>query len=73
MPQFISPEAQLLLRSLFKRNPANRLGKSLSPFFNIVSALNANATNMLININIKYAVLIDLLIRSRVVDLKNTF
>jgi len=26
MPQFISPEAQLLLRSLFKRNPANRLG-----------------------------------------------
>lgn len=26
MPQFISPNAQLLLRTLFKRNPANRLG-----------------------------------------------
>uniref|UniRef100_A0A8D0KNV9 non-specific serine/threonine protein kinase n=1 Tax=Salvator merianae TaxID=96440 RepID=A0A8D0KNV9_SALMN len=26
MPQFLSPEAQSLLRMLFKRNPANRLG-----------------------------------------------
>ena len=26
MPQYLSPEAQSLLRSLFKRNPANRLG-----------------------------------------------
>ena len=26
MPQFLSTEAQLLLRSLFKRNPKNRLG-----------------------------------------------
>ncbi|KAF0295968.1 Ribosomal protein S6 kinase alpha-2 [Amphibalanus amphitrite] len=26
MPQFLSPEAQSLLRVLFKRNPANRLG-----------------------------------------------
>ncbi|XP_043573429.1 ribosomal protein S6 kinase 2 alpha-like isoform X1 [Chiloscyllium plagiosum] len=26
MPQFLSPEAQSLLRALFKRNPANRLG-----------------------------------------------
>uniref|UniRef100_T1JMJ2 non-specific serine/threonine protein kinase n=1 Tax=Strigamia maritima TaxID=126957 RepID=T1JMJ2_STRMM len=26
MPQFLSPEAQLLLRALFKRNPVNRLG-----------------------------------------------
>ena len=26
MPQFLSPEAQSLLRQLFKRNPANRLG-----------------------------------------------
>ncbi|XP_067950980.1 ribosomal protein S6 kinase 2 beta-like isoform X2 [Watersipora subatra] len=26
MPQFLSPEAQALLRALFKRNPANRLG-----------------------------------------------
>lgn len=33
MPQFLSPEAQSLLRMLFKRNPANRLGASppLSP------------------------------------------
>lgn len=28
MPQFLSPEAQGLLRALFKRNPANRLGKT---------------------------------------------
>lgn len=27
MPQFLSSEAQSLLRALFKRNPANRLGK----------------------------------------------
>ncbi len=27
MPQFLSPEAQSLLRMLFKRNPLNRLGK----------------------------------------------
>jgi p90 ribosomal S6 kinase len=26
MPPFLSPEAQALLRALFKRNPANRLG-----------------------------------------------
>merc|ERR1719336_2824601 len=26
MPQYLSPEAQALLRALFKRNPANRLG-----------------------------------------------
>jgi len=26
MPEFLSPEAQSLLRALFKRNPANRLG-----------------------------------------------
>lgn len=29
MPQFLSPEAQQLLRALFKRNPLNRLGKIL--------------------------------------------
>lgn len=29
MPQFLSPEAQGLLRCLFKRNPANRLGKNI--------------------------------------------
>uniref|UniRef100_A0A915KBC8 non-specific serine/threonine protein kinase n=1 Tax=Romanomermis culicivorax TaxID=13658 RepID=A0A915KBC8_ROMCU len=28
MPQFLSPEAQSLLRALFKRNPQNRLGSS---------------------------------------------
>ncbi|KAF6774817.1 hypothetical protein AHF37_05675 [Paragonimus kellicotti] len=27
MPQFLSPEAQSLLRALFKRTPSNRLGK----------------------------------------------
>ena len=26
MPQFLSPDAQSLLRALFKRNPTNRLG-----------------------------------------------
>ena len=26
MPQFLTPEAQSLLRALFKRNPQNRLG-----------------------------------------------
>jgi len=26
MPQFLSAEAQSLLRALFKRNPLNRLG-----------------------------------------------
>ena len=30
MPQFLSPDAQSLLRMLFKRNPANRLGKCMS-------------------------------------------
>ena len=33
MPQEISPEAQALLRVLFKRNPANRLGSSMHTFF----------------------------------------
>lgn len=28
MPQFLSPEVQSLLRALFKRNPANRLGNT---------------------------------------------
>ena len=26
MPEYLSPEAQSLLRALFKRNPINRLG-----------------------------------------------
>lgn len=29
MPGFLSPEAQALLRALFKRNPANRLGAGM--------------------------------------------
>lgn len=33
MPQFLSAEAQSLLRALFKRNPANRLGWFLFFFF----------------------------------------
>uniref|UniRef100_A0A8C0V7B7 non-specific serine/threonine protein kinase n=1 Tax=Cyanistes caeruleus TaxID=156563 RepID=A0A8C0V7B7_CYACU len=35
MPQFLSTEAQSLLRALFKRNPANRLGKTI--FFSLPS------------------------------------
>jgi len=31
MPQNLSPEAQALLRVLFKRNPANRLGSGMYP------------------------------------------
>ena len=30
MPEFLSPEAQALLRALFKRNPLNRLGAGLT-------------------------------------------
>lgn len=33
MPQFLSPEAQSLLRMLFKRNPANRLGINFKLIF----------------------------------------
>ena len=29
MPPYLSPEAQSLLRALFKRNPANRLGAGM--------------------------------------------
>ena len=32
MPEYLSPEAQLLLRALFKRNPVNRCGTLLVPF-----------------------------------------
>ncbi|CAF1038971.1 unnamed protein product [Didymodactylos carnosus] len=35
MPQYLSPEAQSLLRSLFKRNPVNRLGAGVDGFDNI--------------------------------------
>lgn len=45
MPQYLSPEAQSLLRALFKRNPANRLGAGPSgieelkkhPFFSTIN------------------------------------
>lgn len=33
MPQFLSPEAQSLLRALFKRNPLNRLGECFITVF----------------------------------------
>ncbi|XP_008561792.1 PREDICTED: ribosomal protein S6 kinase alpha-2-like [Galeopterus variegatus] len=44
MPQFLSTEAQSLLRALFKRNPCNRLGAGIDgveeikrhPFFGTV-------------------------------------
>jgi serine/threonine protein kinase len=47
MPEFLSPEAQMLLRALFKRNPANRLGAGPSgsaeikmhPFFSKIDWL----------------------------------
>ena len=29
MPEYLSPEAQSLLRALFKRNPINRLGSGM--------------------------------------------
>lgn len=32
MPEYLSPEAQSLLRSLFKRNPLNRLGSGKLEF-----------------------------------------
>lgn len=35
MPQFLSPEAQALLRVLFKRNPQNRLGHGPNGIENI--------------------------------------
>lgn len=38
MPQFLSTEAQSLLRALFKRNPANRLGKSIFYFLDVPDA-----------------------------------
>lgn len=46
MPQFLSLEAQSLLRMLFKRNPSNRLGK----FVKILDAglLNFNVNKLLI-------------------------
>lgn len=44
MPQFLSPEVQSLLRALFKRNPANRLG-----------SMNANLETVMQN-NLRTAV-----------------
>ena len=35
MPQFLSPEAQSLLRVLFKRNPQNRLGNGQNGIENV--------------------------------------
>jgi len=36
MPQFLSAEAQSLLRALFKRNPLNRLGMKSSQFSYVI-------------------------------------
>ena len=33
MPEYLSPEAQSLLRALFKRNPLNRLGSGKNSLF----------------------------------------
>jgi len=35
MPQFLSAEAQSLLRALFKRNPLNRLGNHFTCLFSV--------------------------------------
>jgi len=46
MPQFLSVEAQSLLRALFKRNPLNRLGKFLSclvPFIAVIATQHSAA------------------------------
>lgn len=40
MPQFLSSEAQSLLRALFKRNPANRLGKTFFWFLSTPDAVS---------------------------------
>jgi p90 ribosomal S6 kinase len=48
MPQFLSPEAQALLRALFKRNPANRLGAGNC----IVSYENSGPWDLIRNIQI---------------------
>ena len=32
MPEYLSPDAQSLLRALFKRNPTNRLGSGIVVF-----------------------------------------
>ena len=53
MPQFLSQEAQLFLRSLFKRNPKNRLGAGpdgpenlkRSSFFKVRNLLNSRFSN----------------------------
>ncbi|MEE6519737.1 hypothetical protein FKM82_017473 [Ascaphus truei] len=55
MPQFLTPEAQSLLRMLFKRNPTNRLGAGPDgveeikrhPFF---STIDWNVSNYLLAI-----------------------
>ncbi|KAG8508827.1 Ribosomal protein S6 kinase alpha-3, partial [Galemys pyrenaicus] len=41
MPQFLSPEAQSLLRMLFKRNPANRLGINFNLFLLYIILIGA--------------------------------
>jgi len=35
MPQFLSAEAQSLLRALFKRNPLNRLGSCFTSLISV--------------------------------------
>ena len=45
MPQFLSPEAQSLLRVLFKRNPQNRLGHGPNGIENIKAHLYFKSIN----------------------------
>lgn len=42
MPYNISPEAQALLRVLFKRNPANRIGSSKFFYLFYLISINRN-------------------------------
>ena len=47
MPQFLSPEAQSLLRVLFKRNPQNRLGHGPQGIDNIKAHESRNAKDFM--------------------------
>lgn len=54
MPQFLSPDAQQLLRALFKRNPINRLGTRKIPrfvYFCVVSLCVCDSVCFFSNVN----------------------
>ena len=49
MPQFLSPDAQALLRVLFKRNPLNRLGHGVDGVRQIKSHVFFKSINWEVN------------------------